>query len=188
MQQYIPICDAMVQLMHPLIEIVIHEIDSDKIIYLNGTLSARKVGDPSLLEQEALEEVSQIIYPKINFDGKLIKSISVLLENKWLLCINCDISVFSKMQNISELLLSVASSQPRSLFVNDWQEKLHLTIHDYLQKNNLSFENLHSSDKKDLVKYLLALGAFNEKKAADYVAKILDLGRATVFKYLKELR
>lgn len=179
----------MVQLMHPLIEIVIHEIDSNKIVYLNGSLSARKVGDPSLLDQNALYDVEQIIYPKINFDGKLIKSISVPLENKWLLCINCDISVFSKMQSLSEVILqSVGATQPNALFVNDWQEKLHIAIHDYLQKHHLTFENLHSSDKKELVKYLLDLGAFNEKKAADYVAKILSLGRATVFKYLKELR
>ena len=30
--------------------------------------------------------------------------------------------------------------------------------------------------------------AFKEKNAADYVAKVLGLGRATVFKYLKEWR
>ena len=51
-----------------------------------------------------------------------------------------------------------------------------------------SFNNLTNVDKRNLVSYLYKMGAFGEKKAADYVAKILKLGRATVFKYLKEWR
>ena len=31
-------------------------------------------------------------------------------------------------------------------------------------------------------------GAFKGKSAANYVAKVLSIGRATVFNYLKELR
>ena len=142
-----------------------------------------------MLGKEALNDIEQVIYPKINFDGKLIKSISVVLESKWLLCINFDISLFSQIQNLSEVILKCSGNvQPNSLFSNDWQEKLHIAIHGYLQKHNLSFEDINSANKKKLVKYLLDEGAFNEKKAADYVAKILGLGRATVFKYLKELR
>ncbi|WP_341763696.1 transcriptional regulator [Candidatus Tisiphia endosymbiont of Beris chalybata] len=186
---YIPICDAIVRLMHPLIEIVIHDIESDSIIYMNGHLSPRKVGDPALLDKEVVNNLDQIVYPKINFDGKLVKSISVVLEGKWVLCINADISLFSNMHALSEVILqSVSTYQPKSLFVNDWQEKLHISVHDYLQNYSLSFKNLSAPNKKALVKHLFGLGAFNEKKAADYIAKILDLSRATVFKYLKELR
>ena len=65
---------------------------------------------------------------------------------------------------------------------------LHITVHDYLQKHNMPFEGLTGASKKNLVKHLFERGAFNEKNAANYVAKILNLGRATVFKYLKELR
>lgn len=189
LDHYIQICDSIVRLMDPLIEMVIHDVQTDRIIYINGKLSARKVGSPSLLEKNALTDVEKIIYPKINFDGKLVKSTSVLLEGKYLLCTNMDISLFSKMQALSELMLhNFGSPQPQSLFVNDWQEKLHISIHDYIQKHNLSFEHLSTTNKNKLVKHLYALGAFNEKKAADYIAKVLTLSRATVFKYLKELR
>ncbi len=93
------------------------------------------------------------------------------------------------MQNLSQAILQNHShSQPKSLFTNDWQENLHVTIHSYLQNHNLSFEQLTQSDKKEIVRHLLSLGAFREKNAADYVAKILSLGRATIFKYLKEWR
>lgn len=79
-------------------------------------------------------------------------------------------------------------NQPQFLFANDWQEKLHVSIHSYVQNHNLSFDQLSQSHKKALTKHLFEMGAFHEKNAADYVAKVLQLGRATVFKYLKEWR
>lgn len=186
--RYIPLCDALITLMHPLIEVVIHDIQSDTICYINGSLSTRQVGNPALIDSQALHDLHQVVYPKINFDGRLVKSISIVLEDKWLLCINCDVSLFSQMQTLSKILLhqSGIGTQPKSLFAHDWQEKLHQTIHDYLKHHNLSFEHLRPTQKKALVAHLFNLGAFNEKNAADYIAKILRIGRATVFKYLKE--
>ena len=187
LSNYIKICDALVQLMDPLVEIVIHDIAKNSILYINGNLSHRSAGDESFLQSEELKNIDQIVYSKLNFDGRLIKSISIILEKKYLLCINCDVSIFNKMQKLSAAFLQ-SDSQPESLFVNDWQEKLHTSIHAYLDSNNLSFDNLLQNNKKALAKHLFELGAFHEKNAADYVAKVLGLGRATVFKYLKEWR
>lgn len=189
LSNYIKICDVIVLLMSPLVEIVIHDIESDSIVYINGSFSKRKIGDRSLLDKGDLNNLEQIIYQKINFDGRLLKSVSVVLVEKWLLCINCDISVFTKMQQLSEVILcSHVEVGPKALFKNDWQEKLNVSVHAYLQNHNLSFNNICLTEKKALVKHLCDLGAFNEKNAADYVAKILNLSRSTVFKYLKELR
>jgi predicted transcriptional regulator YheO len=188
--QYIPLCDSIVLLMRPLIEVIIHDLVSGKICYINGNLSKRKVGDSSLLALGEFEKnIDQIIYPKINFDGRLIKSISVPVDNKYLICINADASVFSQMKNLGEVFLNtIKDSQPESLFKNDWQEKLHVAIDDFLKKQGLKFDELNQFQKKILTKYLFDLGAFAEKNAADYVANILGLGRATIFKYLKEWR
>lgn len=186
---YFSICDAIVLLMQPLVEIVIHDIADDKIIYVNGKLSGRKIGDPSLINKDELDGIDKRIYQKINFDGRLVKSISLVLEYKWLLCINCDVSIFSKMQDLSHVILhSPVNSKPASLFANDWQDKLHFSIYSYLQNHGLSFDSLTQRNKKAVTKHLYDLGAFNEKKAANYVAKILSLGRATIFLYLKEWR
>ena len=189
LSDYISVCDAIALLMEPLIEVVIHDINENIIIYINGKLSGRKVGSLSLLDREGLTSLNKIIYPKINFDGRLVKSISIMLENKWLLCINCDVTIFNKMQNLSQAFLkNNINVQPKSLFINDWQEKLNVSIHNYLQNHNLSFDQIMQKDKKALTKYLFDLGAFQERNAADYVAKVLSLGRATIFKYLKEWR
>ena len=52
LSNYTQICNALVLLMDPLIEVVIHDIKKNKIIYINGRLSGRKAGDPSLLDQD----------------------------------------------------------------------------------------------------------------------------------------
>lgn len=191
LSNYILLCDSLVTLLHPLVEIVIHDVESDKILYIKGSLTKRQVGDPSLLDANLLsqQDIDKIVYLKINFDGRLVKSISIPLENKWLICINFDISLFNQMKEIGDIFLKLSSEhQQQSLFKNDWQEKIHKAINDYLQKTSLKFERLSRVDKKLLVLHLSELGAFNQKNAADYVAKVLNLGRATVFKYLKEGR
>jgi predicted transcriptional regulator YheO len=171
--------------MDPLVEVVIHGINTNRIVYIKGNLSRRQIGDESLLDELGFRKSP--VYPKINFDGKLVKSISVMLDDKYLMCINCDVSVFNKIYELSKSLLKT-EDQPNSLFANDWQEKLHKSINSYLQNHNISFDRMNKMHKKDLVHYLFNLEAFHEKKAADYIAKVLDLGRATVFKYLREWR
>ena len=47
LSNYTQICDALVLLMDPLVEAVIHDIKKNKIIYINGRLSERKVDGPS---------------------------------------------------------------------------------------------------------------------------------------------
>lgn len=185
---YIPLCNSMALLFQPLVEIVIHDLSSGTIYYINGDLSKRKVGDPSLLEPEEFEKnIDKFVYPKINFDGRLIKSISVPVDNKWLICINADVSLFHQMKHLGELFLNVQHiNQPESLFKNDWQEKLHVVIHDFLQAQKWNFNTLNTHQKKEITKHLFDNGAFSEKNAADYIARVLHLGRATVFKYLKE--
>lgn len=187
---YIPLCNAIVLLLDPLVEVVIHDLKAETICFITGNLSKREIGDASLLEQEAIEQgLEGITYPKINFDGRLIKSISVPIDENYLICINCDVSIFSQMQQLSRsLLLSNQATMPESLFKNDWQEKLHHVIHAHLNEKGWLFDSLTQKQKKDVVYYLYQQQAFTEKNAADYIANVLSLGRATVFNYLRSWR
>lgn len=186
---YIAIGDAFVKLMYPLVEVVIHDLSTQTIKYINGELSRRNVGDDSLLDSTNLsEELSSSTYTKLGFDGRLIKSISVLLSGELLMCINCDVSIFNYMQQLSQQVLQKNDQYPSALFKNDWQEKLHIVLHEFITKQKWDFQNLSGAQKKEALKHLFDLNAFAEKNAADYIANILNIGRATVFKYLKEWR
>lgn len=182
---YTKIANAIVLLFNPLAEVVIHDLKKNEIAYINGNLSKRSVGDPSLLDDEKFVGIDKIVYSKMNFDGRFVRSISIPLDENYLMCINCDVSVFSLLFSLSKQMITT-EQQPESLFKNDWQEKLHHTIHDYLSYKSWTFSTLTNGQKKEIIKHLSHSGAFNEKNAADYIAKALNIGRATVFNYLKE--
>lgn len=193
---YTPICNAIVSLLKPLVEIAIHDIKTNKIIFIEGSLSNRKIGDQSLIDiniEDLENKIDQVIYPKLNFDGRLIKSITLpIKENnktKALICINCDISIFNQMHNLSQAFLpNIEQRQPKSLFKNDCQERIHIALYQALETKDWDFESLSIKQKKELAYQLFIDGAFAEKNSANYIAKILDMGRTTLFKYLKEWR
>lgn len=183
------------KLMGPLIEVVIHDLKSEKIVFIEGTFSQRKVGDASLIENDIDWENEEFLecYSKMGFDGRLIKSISIPIKQSdnsiLLMCINCDVSLFKQMQSIANSFLKgIDSEQPVSLFKNDYQEKVHEFLHQVLKEKGWSFDQLNTKKKKEIAELLFSNGAFREKNSVEYIAKLLDMGRATLFNYLKEWR
>lgn len=69
MKQYLDILDGLVDLMAPLVEVVIHDLESNEIAYIKGALSDRCIGDPSNLDMPTLrQELAEMqqSYPKKN--------------------------------------------------------------------------------------------------------------------------
>lgn len=192
--EYANIARAIAKLFAPLAEIVIHDLSTQKICHISGSLSGRKIGDDSLIDFSAsdLEQSFYENFTKINFDGRLIKSISIPLndgdEIKAVMCINCDISIFKDMHALSETILSIKSEQPRPLFALDWQEEIHKAIHSFIKSMRWDFAKLTGSQKKAIAHQLFMARAFEHKNAAEHIAKSLNMGRATIFNYLKSWR
>lgn len=195
-ENIIAIAQGFVRLLNPFVEVVIHDIESGKIIFIEGGLSKRQVGDPSLFEEGVeywQKQIHQQVYPKIEYDGRFIKSISIpLLEQGQitaLMCLNFDASHFQNLKHLATLFLEgMQHPQPEPLFKKDWHERIHQSIASYLQTHGLILAHLTHRQKKEIVHYLDNHGAFSERNAADYIAKILNLGRATIFNYLRSWR
>lgn len=188
MKFYEKIASALKLLLDPYIEVVIHDVKSGKIILLEGTLSGRKIGDDSLIDFAKLSKtIDQNPYSKMEFNGKLIKSISVFLAEDLLMCINFDISMFVQIEHLIKNFINIENkSTPTGLFNNDWQNKVSITVHKFIEEKNWHFEKLNNLQKKAIVIHLKELNAFEEKNAANYIAKILGISRASIFNYLRE--
>ncbi|MBU0882063.1 MAG: helix-turn-helix domain-containing protein, partial [Gammaproteobacteria bacterium] len=78
--------------------------------------------------------------------------------------------------------------QPDALFRDDWQERINTFLHSWLRQRQLGLNLLTREHKRELVEALHAEGAFKGKSAANYVANVLNMGRATVYKHLKEIK
>jgi len=195
--RYAAVADGVALLFSGYAEVVIHDLASQTVVYIANNISKRQLGDASALEEVDFSQTTDVIgpYEKLNWDGQKIRSTSVVLrddsgEAAGMLCINMSIGAFEGARDMLELFLSgnKVIPQPEILFHDDWQERINTFIHSWLKEHNLSIAILTHANKRQLVEALFHQGAFNGKSAANYIANVLNMGRATVFKYLKEIK
>lgn len=196
MEQVLPLAESIARLLAPMAEVVIHDLSSDKIAAIFNPISRRQVGDSSYLDRLNFKPDDTVIgpYEKINWDGRPLKSISALIKDsrgraEGFLCINLDIST---LKNFNNQLLSFLNNnaelslQEQQLFKSDLYERINQFVQAFCQAEQTSLAALKRSQKQELIEQLHSQGAFNEKNAASYIARILGVSRATVYNYLKE--
>lgn len=192
------IADAIATLFYPHAEVVLHDLRTQKIDHIANNLSKRAVGDDAALEDLLSgdgDERNIGPYEKLNWDGQKIRSVSTVLRDGKgtpiaVLCLNLNISLFERAKQALDLFLSASKliPQPDALFRDDWQERINTFLHAWLQQRQLGLNLLTREHKRELVEALHAEGAFKGKSAANYVANVLNMGRATVYKHLKEIK
>jgi predicted transcriptional regulator YheO len=192
---FLPTAEAIERLLYPYAEVVLHDLNTQKIAAIFNSFSNRYIGDDSLLEEIAVDGSESVIGPylKVNWDGRKLKAISVVIRNSeqqpvGLMCINLDLAKFEALQELIQQFIQPEHliSQPEELFKHDWQERMNIYVHEHLKRQHKRLENLSRLEKQELVKLLNKKGAFNQKNAAAYVGKMLGISRATVYKYLSE--
>lgn len=197
LSHFFPIAQAIEALLHPWAEVVIHDLTSQTIAALFNNFSKRCVGEDSLLEADWRidnETTYFAPYDKINWDGKRLKSTTAVLRDEkglpvGLLCINLDISKIDEFQHLlTSFIKPSTATLPKELFNEDWREKISTFVRNHLQQHHLTLNHLTKQQKKELVHLLHKEGAFRAKHAATYVGSVLNISRATVYKYLNELQ
>jgi predicted transcriptional regulator YheO len=106
------------------------------------------------------------------------------------MCVNYNIAVFEDVKHVIDRVISGAGvvKQPEELFKDDWQERINTFLHTWLQERQLALNSLTRDHRRELVEALWAEGAFKGKSAANYVANVLGMGRATVYQHIRDLR
>ncbi len=195
---YKTVADCIATLLFPHAEVVVHDLATQTVVHLANNLSKRQVGDDSALEDLPAELHGERVlgpYEKLNWDGQKLRSISsVMLDEQGqptaLICINFNVSMLEQAKQALDLFFQASRilPQPEALFRDDWQDRINTFLHAWIKTRGLSLNRLERDDKRDLVLALHSEGAFEGKSAHDYVANVLNMGRATVYKYLKHAR
>jgi predicted transcriptional regulator YheO len=184
-------------LFFPYAEVVVHDLSTQTIAYIANNLSKREIGDDSALEElhHTGSEKTLGPYEKLNWDGRRMRCVSTLLfddaaQAVGMMCTNFNIAVFEDIRGALDRFMTGVGvvAQPDELFRDDWQERINKFLHVWLKERQLSLNTLSRDHRSELVEALHAEGAFKGKSAANYVANVLGMGRATVYKKLKELR
>ena len=194
----VPVCQAIATLLQPHAEVVLHDLATGNIAFIANAFSKRRPGDSSMTDVEvAISIDSSVIgpYRKTNWDRRQLRSVTAVLRDHanrpvGLLCINLDISVFEgAVEFIRNLIqFSPPSEPPEALFKSDWKEVVSATIDAYLRERHLTEAGLSKDDLSELVSILDNQGLFSIRNATPYIAEVLRMSRATLYKHLKDLR
>jgi predicted transcriptional regulator YheO len=79
-------------------------------------------------------------------------------------------------------------TQPEELFRDDWQDRINTFLHGWLRERQIGLNSLTREHRRELVEALYEEGAFRGNGSANYVAAVLGMGRATVYKHLKQMK
>lgn len=187
-QPYETVAEAVVRLFYPHLEVVIHDVERGAVVRIWNPLSARKPGDPSLLD-EALAGGVGGPYPKVGLGGEQLSSVSaVIADGRGLLCLNFDRSAIAYAADQLHTFALGIEPRPAALFERDWREELNSLVHHWCQEHDLRPGHLAPGDRRALVAFLDGKGAFQVRRAASHLATILGVSRATVYATLRAAR
>src|SRR6185437_14175348 len=107
------------------------DLSTGKIAGIWNALSGRRIGDPSLLEDDPADYAAAPVlgpYEKTGPGGAHLKSVTAVLPGvagspAGLLCINLDVSHLEKAAALlAAFVTPAAQEQPPALFRRDWRE------------------------------------------------------------------
>ncbi|MCS0602748.1 PAS domain-containing protein [Streptomyces sp. LP11] len=183
-----------------LCEVVLHDLRDPEhaIRAIENNLSGRRTGDAATelgLARIADPEYPGVIqnYPNRFPDGRPAKSTSIGIRNQAgeyvaALCLNLDISVLSPVTlALSHLVATEAGDPDRPLETLRARttRELRRTVEELAARRAATPRSLSRDDKKALVRQLHRDGYFDSRDAAQTIADLLGVSRATVYNYAK---
>ncbi len=197
-KQYEPLIKAVVELFHPFVEAAVHDLEKSQIVAIYHNISQRKIGDPSPVKELKVntEDFPEYFTPyyKQNWDGRALKCTSITMRNKkgvpiGLICLNVDTSFFQDGYRLLQTFLKVenGAENPIEIFGSQCEEQAESVIEHFLTEKHLSLSHLNRDQKKELVQQLYRKGIFNFKNATPFIAKKLNISRASVYNHIKQI-
>jgi predicted transcriptional regulator YheO len=183
-----------------LCEVVLHDLRDPEhaIRAIENNLSGRRVGDSTT--ELGLARIEDPNYPNIiqNYpnqfpDGRPAKSTSIGIKNAAgeyiaALCLNLDVSVLSPVTLALSNLVATDTEhreQPLETLRDRTARELRRAVEEHAAERAATPRSLSRDDKKALVRQLQRDGYFDSRDAAQTIADLLGVSRATVYNYAK---
>ncbi|OLZ74747.1 DNA-binding protein [Streptomyces sp. IMTB 2501] len=183
-----------------LCEVVLHDLRDPQhaIRAIENNLSGRQVGDSAT--ELGLARIQDPHYPSViqNYpnqfpDGRPAKSTSIGIKNAAgeyiaALCLNLDVSVLSPVTLALANLVATDTEyreQPLETLQDRNARELRQTVEAHAAERAATPRSLSREDKRALVRQLQRDGYFASRDAAQTIADLLGVSRATVYNYAK---
>jgi len=190
--------NAIVTLFDPYVEVAVHDLKSGTLAAIYNSFSKRKIGEKSPLKELKvnIEEFPNVFppYNRQNWDGKELKCTSITLRDEKgnpvvLICLNLDTSLLVHTKDILEAFLKIKTNSvnPIEAYGEGYEEQINSLIEHFLKERQISKNSLDRNSKKELIEFLYRKGVFHFKNSVPFIAKSLQLSRASIYNYIKEV-
>lgn len=194
---HVSVMEAMAAL-NPHVEVVLHDLERDVIVFICNGFSGRTVGEASLLSElpAPLTPAQALLgpYEKVGTDGRRLLSASAVIldeqgDRRGLLCINVDQSPVDDLLRAATVLAGPAPHpRPPALFERDWREQIALLVDAWCRERHRRRDQLTRADRLELIGVLDGADLFATRHASQHAAQALDVSRATVYALLQQSR
>lgn len=189
--------DAIAALFRPFVEAVVHDLRSDAVAHVANPFSPRTIGDPSDLREIrfAADAVAIGPYDKVNFDGRRLRSISVVQRDdagapRAMLCVNADLTEFDALRRLLGTMLGGGDPGTTidTAFHEDWHERINRFVAAWTARHGVTVARLDRGQRRALIAAIRDSGGLERKHAAAYAARMLGISRATLYNELARMR
>jgi D-arginine utilization repressor len=194
---YFAIGEAIATLFHPLVEVVLHDLRSGRIVRIWNCRTDREAGDLSHLHrpQEQFSDTQAILGPyekALPFQGRT-KSITAGLrdvDNELIgfLCINLDVTLIDQATTMLTSFAAAQMKRPEPIYRNDLQLHISYLVRDYSIEVNKPIDHLNKEQRVELVAAVDRAGLFQARKSVELLAKAMHISRASVYNLLAEAK
>ncbi|MDB5738299.1 MAG: hypothetical protein JWO65_1967 [Sphingomonas bacterium] len=197
LESYFAVADGLAALFSPFVEAVVHDVRSDTVAHVANAFSPREPGDPSDLRETPMTPDARVIgpYEKINYDGRRIRAISIVLRDGagaaiGMLCINSDVTEFEGVRRMLQSFLGIGDVPAvRETAINeDWHERINRFVAAWIAERATTIDRLDRDGRRELIAAIDAVNGFAGKRSAAYVARMLGVSRATIYNELAKIR
>lgn len=202
LKSYRSTCVALGKLFPNHMEIILHDLATNKITYIENSFSNRIVGDDSLINIKDLEgdsDGNDVVgpYSKINSDGTALKSVTSIIRDDnqkpiVLMCINFKVEELNSAIGLLASLVNISSQESQSLtsslMAEDWREQVNIIIRKTLETRQISLVSAKRKDKLAILEAIDKADIFSVRGSSNYVAKSLGISRANLYEILRNIR
>jgi predicted transcriptional regulator YheO len=192
---YFPIGEAIAVLFHPLVEVVLHDLRSRRIVRIWNCRTDRRAGDLSQLNrpEDQFAESQTILgpYEKALPSQGRTKSITAGLRDGdgkliGLLCINLDVTLIDQATAMLSGFAAAQMKRPEPIYRNDLPLHINYLVRDYSIRVNKPIDHLTKEERVELVAIVDRAGLFQARKSVELMANAMRISRASVYNLLAD--
>jgi len=163
------IARTLAELFYPLAEVTLFDTEGKEMAVFNRLDTSKK-----------WKKSQKPSYVETLSDGRRVKVAEVALSG-CVMRIRYDTSLLLNLHAQLGHLLGNQHEEETS-----WEKQIDTLIKNFLKERQITLEGTRSKEKRELIYTLNTRGVFKYKEAAHYLAKALNMSRASVYNYLKQ--